>query len=63
MKKYTLPEVENIVNDELATGLEWLLREGARKMLQSALEMEVSEYIEFCQDQLEQTVTSSNYYF
>ena len=42
MKKYTLPEVENIVKDELATGLEWLLREGARKMLQSPLEMEVS---------------------
>ena len=54
MKKYKLPEVENIVNDELATGLEWLLREGARKMLQSALEMEVSEYIERCQDQLEE---------
>jgi transposase-like protein len=54
VKKYTLPEVETLVKDELGTGLEWLLREGARKMLQSALEMEVSEYIERCQDQLEE---------
>ena len=52
MEEYTLPEVESIVKDELTTSLEVLLRQGARKMLQAALEMEVSQYILSCTDQV-----------
>ena len=54
MKEYTLLEVEGIVKDELSTSLEGLLRQGARKMLQSALETEVSEYIARCQNELDE---------
>ncbi len=54
MEEYTLPEVESIVKDELTTSLEVLLRQGARKMLQAALEMEVSQYILSCTDQVDE---------
>jgi len=54
VKEYTLLEVEGIVKDELSTSLEGLLRQGARKMLQSALETEVSEYIARCQNELDE---------
>lgn len=50
MTKYTLSEVENIVEDTLTDSLESVLRKGARKMLQTALENEVSEYISRHQD-------------
>ncbi|MFT5368229.1 MAG: hypothetical protein ACI8V2_003192, partial [Candidatus Latescibacterota bacterium] len=45
MEKYTLSEEESIVEDTLTDSLDVVLRKGARKMLQVALENEVSEYI------------------
>ena len=45
MGKYTLSEVESIVEDTLTFSLDVMLRKGARKMLQVALENEVSDYI------------------
>ena len=53
MKKYTVSEVENIVQDAMADSLEGLLRRGARRMLQAALEYEVSEYIDRFQDRVD----------
>jgi putative transposase len=50
MEKYTLSEVESIVEDTLTDSLDVVLRKGARKMLQVALENEVSEYISRYQD-------------
>ncbi len=50
MEKYTLSEVESIVEDTLTDSLDVVLRTGARKMLQVALENEVSEYISRYQD-------------
>jgi transposase-like protein len=46
MQQYTPAEVEKLIKDEVDLSLEALLRAGARKMLQAALEWEVAEYIE-----------------
>jgi putative transposase len=44
--EYTLSDVRRIVKDEFEDSLEEYLRTGARKMLQAALQLEVSEYID-----------------
>ncbi len=46
MKHHTTEEVGKLVKEEFEKSLEGLLRKGARKMLCTALEMEVEEYIE-----------------
>ena len=45
MREYTAVEVEDIVRTEVTFDLEKLLREGARRMLEVALEVEVAEYV------------------
>ena len=54
MLEYTPQDVETIVKNELDQSLEALLREGARKMLQAALAMEVDHYISQCQAKRDQ---------
>jgi transposase-like protein len=54
MLEYTSKDVETIVKNELNQSLEALLREGARKMLQAALAMEVDHYVTKCQAQHDQ---------
>jgi len=54
MEKYTVSEVENIVQDAVTDSLENLFRRGARRMLKAALEHEVSEYIDRFQDQVDE---------
>ncbi len=51
MKQYTTSQVEKIVRNEVTLSLEDLLRAGARKMLQAALEFEVETYIESFKDE------------
>ncbi|NKB72633.1 MAG: IS256 family transposase [Candidatus Latescibacteria bacterium] len=51
MAEYTPPTVHHLIQDELDQNLEGVLREGARKMLTAALEMEVDAYIERCKEQ------------
>ena len=51
MEEYTSADVKSIVEDTLTDSLEEVFRKGARKMLQIALEQEVSEYIARFQDQ------------
>ena len=46
MWEYTAVEVEGIARNELQSDLEKLLREGARQMLEVALQTEVAEYTE-----------------
>ena len=46
MEEYTASMVQQLTQGVVQSSLEDLLREGARKMLQAALEMEVGEYIE-----------------
>ena len=50
MRGYTTVEVEDIVRDEIQSDLDRLLREGARQMLEVALQVEVAEYIKEHQD-------------
>jgi hypothetical protein len=45
VREYTAVEVEDIVRTEVTFDLEKLLREGARRMLEVALEVEVAEYV------------------
>jgi len=52
VEEYTSLEVASIVQDSLADGLDGVLRAGARKMLQAALEYEVDEYITRFQSEL-----------
>ena len=47
MREYTAVEVEGIARNELRSDLEKLLLEGARQMLEVALQTEVAEYTEF----------------
>ena len=54
MLEYTSEDVKTIVKNELDQSLEALLREGARKMLQAALEMEVDQYVSQCRIQRDQ---------
>ncbi|MBM3278873.1 MAG: hypothetical protein FJY95_12450 [Candidatus Handelsmanbacteria bacterium] len=46
MEEYTASQVQQLTRTVLDSSLEELLRAGARKMLQAALELEVDEYIE-----------------
>ena len=46
VRECTTAEVEGIVRTEMQSDLESFLREGARRMLKVALQVEVSEYIE-----------------
>ena len=46
MEEYTAAQVHQLTQTVLHSSLEDLLRAGARKMLQAALDMEVDEYIE-----------------
>jgi len=51
MQEYTSVEVNTLIEETTQSSLEDLLRAGARRMLQTALEMEVSAYIAGCKDQ------------
>lgn len=51
MEEYTAAEVATLIEEETHSSLEAMLREGARRMLQAALEMEVEAYIERCKEQ------------
>ena len=46
MQEYTAAEVATLLEAETQSSLEAMLREGARRMLQAALELEVEAYIE-----------------
>jgi len=46
MKKFALPEDKNPSDISAYSALEAVLRDGARKMLQEAIENEVLEYIQ-----------------
>ena len=48
MQEYNSAEVKTLIQTELEDSLEGMLREGARRMLQAALEMEVATYIDPC---------------
>jgi len=50
MKEYTPTQVKTLIEDEVERSLEGTLREGARRMLQAALDMEVASYIESCKE-------------
>ena len=45
MRQYTASDVETIVKDEVTLSLEALIRVGARRMLQAALDFEVEAYV------------------
>jgi transposase-like protein len=51
MPEYTSVEVNALIQEETKSSLEEMLREGARQMLQMALEMEVSTYLDGYTDQ------------
>ncbi len=51
MAEYTPTTVQRLIQDDLDQSLEGVLREGARKMLTAALEMEVDGYIARCKEQ------------
>ena len=46
MQEYTAVDVTALIEEETQSSLESMLREGARRMLQAALEMEVSAYLD-----------------
>jgi len=50
MEEYTPSTVESLIRSEVEDSLESMLRSGARRMLQAALEMEVASYIKECKD-------------
>ena len=52
MQEYSPMEVTSLLEEEVTRSLEDLLREGSRRMLQAALEMEVATYIEQCKEQV-----------
>lgn len=51
MKKFVLPQDKNPSGISPRSALEEVLRDGARKMLQEAIETEVAEYVLACQEQ------------
>ena len=51
MEEYTAVEVTALIEEATQSSLEEMLREGARRMLQTALELEVSAYIDGCKEQ------------
>ena len=60
MRQYTGSEVETIVKDEVTLSLEALIRVGARRMLQAALEFEVEAYVENLQDEKDERRSPSS---
>ena len=54
MTEYTAVEVNTLIQEETQSSLETMLREGARRMLQAALEMEVATYIEQYKEQVDE---------
>src|SRR5271155_1674861 len=50
MKKFTLPQVKNPLELPARSALEEVLRDGARKLLQEAIENEVLEYVQKFQE-------------
>jgi len=48
MKKFVLPQDKNPSEISPRSAFEEVVREGARKMLQEAIETEVAEYIQAC---------------
>ena len=55
MKKNTISELRSLVEDESRSALDEILREGARQMLQLAIEAEVADYIENHQEVLDES--------
>jgi putative transposase len=51
MKKFAFPEDKNLSNISFKSVLDDVLRDGARKMLQEAIENEVFEYIQRAREQ------------
>lgn len=51
MKKFVLPQDKNLSGISPRSALDEILRDGARKMLQEAIETEVAEYIQAHKDQ------------
>ncbi len=54
MQEYSPSQVKTLLEETVADSLEGALREGARRMLQAALEMEVATYIEQCKGQVDE---------
>lgn len=50
MKKFDFPQDKNPAGISSRSALEEVLREGAKKMLQEAIETEVAEYVQACQE-------------
>ena len=46
MKKFTLPQVKNPSETPARSALEEVLRDGAKRLLQEAIEYEVLEYVQ-----------------
>lgn len=53
MQEYSPTQVQTLIEETVENSLEGLLREGARRMLQVALDMEVATYIEQCKEQVD----------
>ena len=53
MQEYSPTQVQTLIEETVENSLEGLLREGARRMLQAALDMEVATYIEQCKEQVD----------
>jgi transposase-like protein len=65
MKKFTLPQVKNPSEISTRSALEEVLRNGARRLLQEAIEIEVSEYIQLfkeVKDGMNQRIVTRNGY-
>ena len=54
MQEYSPTQVKTLIEETVENSLEGMLREGARRMLQAALEMEVATYIEQCKGQVDE---------
>jgi hypothetical protein len=50
MKNFFLPQDKNLPGISARSALEEVLRDGARKMLQAAIENEVADYVEHFKD-------------
>jgi len=50
MKKFNVPQNKNPIGISPRSALEEVLRDGAKKMLQEAIETEVAEYVRACQE-------------
>jgi putative transposase len=59
MQEYSSTEVKTLIQSEAENSLESMLREGARRMLQTALEMEVSSYLEGAREDRDASVNQA----